>query len=113
MSNRRLTFVGVVVALLLAGVVSFYSSGSPDGLERVAEDGGFSSTSEDSPAADSPLADYSVRGVDDSRLSGGVAGVVGTLVVLVLAGGLAFALRRREPSEPPTESSDRDRADVD
>lgn len=109
MSTRRLTFVGVLVALLLAGMVSFYSSGSPDGLERVAEDRGFIATGEDSPVAEGPLADYSVRGVDDPRLSGGVAGVVGTLVVLVVAGGLALALRRREPSDPPA----RDRADVD
>lgn len=108
MSTRRLTLVGVLVALLLAGVVSLYASGSPDGLERVAEDQGFHETGEDSPTAESPLADYSVEGVDDPRLSGAVAGVVGTLVVLVVAGGLAFVLRRRDSSEPPT----RDPADV-
>ena len=109
MSTRGLTVVGVLVALLLAGVVSFYAAGSPDGLERVAEDQGFIETGEDSPAAESPLADYSVRGVDDSRLSGGLAGVLGSVVVLLVAGGLAFALRRREPSDPTT----RDHADVD
>ena len=29
-----------------------------------------------------------------------LAGVVGVLVVLVLAGGLAYAVRRRGPAEP-------------
>ena len=33
--------------------------------------------------------------MDDGRLSGGLAGVVGVLVMLVLAGGLFWALRRR------------------
>ena len=36
-STRAVVLSGVAVALLLAAVVSFYASGSPDGLERVAE----------------------------------------------------------------------------
>jgi cobalt/nickel transport protein len=92
----RLVLVALfVTALVLAGVVSFYASGSPDGLERVAEDKGFNDTAEDHPAAGGPLADYSTAGVDDSRLSGGIAGVVGSLVVLLLAGGVAYGVRRR------------------
>jgi hypothetical protein len=88
----------LLVALVLAGGVSFYASSSPDGLERVAEDHGFIETADEHAAADSPLADYQASGVEDSRLSTGAAGVAGALVVLVLAGGLTFALRRRDPS---------------
>ncbi len=33
--------IGLAVSLLLAGVVSYYASSSPDGLEKVAEDIGF------------------------------------------------------------------------
>jgi cobalt/nickel transport protein len=88
----------LVVALVIAGVLSSYASSSPDGLERVAEDHGFIGTAEEHAAADSPLADYEASGVESSRLSTGAAGVVGALVVLVLAGGLTFALRRRSPS---------------
>lgn len=95
MSARRLLLVGLVVALLVAGVASYYASGHPDGLERVAEQAGFLDTARDSAAADSPLADYRTDGIDDARLSGGVAGVVGAVVVLVLTAGLAWALRRR------------------
>ena len=98
-STRALVVTGLLVALLLAGVVSYYASSSPDGLNRVAEDKGFSSTEKEHASEDSPLADYGTKGVTDERLSGGVAGVVGCLVVLVLAGGLALVVRRRGGAE--------------
>lgn len=96
-SLRTVLLVGLAMALLVAGVVSFYASSAPDGLERVAADKGFEQVAADHPVANSPLADYAVRGVDNPRLSGGLAGVVGSLTVLVLAGGLFLALRRRAP----------------
>lgn len=99
MSRRTFFVVGLAVCLLLAGVASYYASASPDGLEFVAEQAGFADTARDSAAADGPLADYRTKGVGDGRLSGGVAGVVGSLVVLVLAGGLALLLRRRGSSD--------------
>jgi hypothetical protein len=95
----------LLVALVLAGVVSHYASSSPDGLNRVAEDQGFADTAEAGP--DRPLAGYSTSDVDDDRLSGGVAGVVGVLVVLVLAGGLTLVVRRRGGSEDPHGPVDR------
>lgn len=95
MKTRTFLIVGIAVALLLAGGVSFYASGHPDGLEYVAAKTGFLDTAEDPKTADSPLADYATKGVDDTRLSGGLAGVVGALVVLLVAGGLAFVVRRR------------------
>jgi len=104
-STKALVIAGVVVALLLAGVVSFYASGSPDGLNRVALDHGFASAEKTPATADGPLAGYETKGVSDGRLSGGLAGVLGCLVVLVLAGGLAAAVRRRrsdEATEPTT-----------
>ncbi|MGY1812146.1 PDGLE domain-containing protein [Blastococcus sp. SYSU D00820] len=93
--TRRLWLVGLLIALLVAGVGSWYASSSPDGLESVAEEHGFADTAEDSAAAGSPLADYTVAGVDGERLSGGLAGVAGVAVTLVLAGGLTLVLRRR------------------
>ena len=44
---------------------------------------------------DSPLAGYGVKGIRDTRLSGGLAGVAGVTVVLVAATGLFWGLRRR------------------
>ena len=93
-STRSLVFVGVLVALLLAGGVSYYASSAPDGLNRVAQDQGFSRTERSHPSGRSPLAGYRTEGVHESRVSRGVAGVTGSLVVLALAGGLTLVLRR-------------------
>lgn len=93
-STRALVVVGVLVALLLAGGVSFYASSSPDGLNRVAQDQGFSRTGRSHASEKSPLAGYQTKGLHGKRLSRGVAGVAGSLVVLVLAGGLALVVRR-------------------
>jgi cobalt/nickel transport protein len=94
--SRKSFLIGfLVVALLIAGVGSFYASSKPDGLEFVAEKTGFLDSARDSPVAESPFADYSIKGIDDVRLGGGIAGVVGSLIVLALAGGLFWAVRRR------------------
>ena len=98
-STRRLVLAGLVVALVVAGVLSFYASGSPDGLNRVAGDLGFSSAEQSSGAAGGPLAGYEVAGIGSSRLSGGLAGVLGCLVVLGLS-SLLFRLRRTPDAEP-------------
>jgi cobalt/nickel transport protein len=93
-----LWILGVLAALLVAGVGSYYASASPDGLEWSAEETGFLHTAEDSATANSPLADYGVAGVGDARLSGGLAGVAGVVVTLGLAGGLTLLVRRRTRS---------------
>ena len=98
-SSRAFLLAGLVATLLLAGVASYYASSHPDGLEHVAEKAGFIDSAEESPTSDSPFADYDTEGVDDDRVGGGIAGVVGALFVLVLAGGLFWALRRREPAD--------------
>jgi len=86
----------LLVALLLAGFVSFYASSSPDGLESVADEKGFIDTAGDHATGDGPLADYDA-GLDSERASVGVAGVVGVLVVLCLGTGLTYVVRRRTP----------------
>jgi cobalt/nickel transport system permease protein/cobalt/nickel transport protein len=92
--TRTVWVTGLLLALLIAGVGSWYASASPDGLEWAAEQAGFADTARDSEAAASPLADYAVQG-EESRLSGGTAGVVGVVVTLVLAGGVTLLVRRR------------------
>ncbi len=99
-STRGLLVAGVLISLLLAGVVSFYASSHPDGLEFVAGQQGFLGTGKESASSGSPFAEYATRGVDDARLSGGIAGIVGAAVVGVLAGGLFMVLRRRNRSHP-------------
>ena len=105
--TRTFLVVGLAVAMLLAGVVSYYASSHPDGLEHVAEQAGFADTAEESATADGPLADYRVKGVEDDRAAGGLAGVIGAAAVLALSLGLVHLVRRRgsrtgEPSAGPT-----------
>lgn len=95
----------LVVALVLAGVVSYAASSSPDGLDavtrsgcRLDESGGpvggqcIAQNTGEHATARSPLADYTVGGGEGTT---GLAGVIGVLVTLVLAGGLFWLLRRR------------------
>lgn len=96
LNNRKFYIAGFVVSLFLAGVVSFYASSSPDGLEKVAEDIGFIETAKDHSLADSALADYGLAGVDNERLSVGASGVIGVLVTSVVGFGL-FMLIRKKP----------------
>lgn len=103
MSTRRFLAVFLLAALLIAGVASYYASSHPDGLNSVAEKTGFSDQEKASPTSDGPFAGYSTKGIDNERLSGGVAGVAGCLLVLGIAGGLFWVLRRRE-----TDSTDAD-----
>lgn len=106
MRTRTLVVTGLLVALVLAGVASFYASSHPDGLEYVAGRTGFLDSADEHAAGDGPFADYATKGVDDTRLSGGLAGVVGTVVVLVIAGGIGFAVRRRGSTDDRQDSRD-------
>ena len=97
-NNRAFLAAGLLVALVLAGFASYYASAHPDGLEHVAGQTGFLDSAEDSPTADSPLADYRTRGVEDDRASGAIAGVTGVAVIAVLGTGLFWTIRRRGES---------------
>ncbi|WP_369144725.1 energy-coupling factor ABC transporter permease [Streptomyces sp. R44] len=95
-SPKKLWIGGVVTALVLAGFVSFYASASPDGLEKVAADKGIDRNVEEHAAADSPLADYGVKGIEAPRLSGGLAGVIGVGATLAVGTGAFWVVRRRK-----------------
>jgi cobalt/nickel transport protein len=98
LNNRKFYISGFVVSLFLAGVVSFYASSSPDGLEKVAEDIGFIETAKDHSNVDGALADYGVKGIENERTSVGVAGVIGVIGTAVVA-GIGFKLIARKPKK--------------
>jgi len=79
MKTKTFLIVGVLVALLVVGVASFYASVKPDGLVYVADQMGFMDNAEKREAP----------------LSGGLGALVGAVTVLALASGLAFVVRRR------------------
>ncbi|MEV5312657.1 energy-coupling factor ABC transporter permease [Streptomyces sp. NPDC052610] len=94
-SHRKVWLGGLAASLVLAGFVSFYASADPDGLEKVAADHGIDEKAKEHAAAGSPLADYGVEDVDDARLSGGLAGVIGVGVTVVAGSAVFWAVRRR------------------
>ncbi len=109
--NLRLFLAGgLLVAAGLALVVSGFASGSPDGLERVAEDEGFLSTARDHLFADGPLADYAVKGVDNERLSTGLSGLVGVLITFGVGLALFALVRSRRPEGHRNKGSEPTRA---
>jgi cobalt/nickel transport system permease protein len=95
LDRRTAAFVGagVVITLLVAGIVSGFSSSDPDGLERVAIDHGLDETADDHALADSPLADYGLEGVESERLGTALAGIIGVAVTLVVMVGLLYGIR--------------------
>ncbi|WP_018640434.1 PDGLE domain-containing protein [Parafrankia elaeagni] len=94
--RRNMVFLvaGLFVALVLAGFVSGYASSSPDGLEKVAEDKGFIQQAEDHSFADWPLADYAVSGIENERLAGAVAGVIGVSISYVVGAAVVLGITR-------------------
>lgn len=93
---RRLLVIGGLVAVILAGVVSFYASSQPDGLNKVANDHGIANNEEQSATAGSPLAGYSVTGVSNDRLSSGAAGLAGVAVTALVGFGLFHVIKGRQ-----------------
>jgi hypothetical protein len=95
--------LGLAVALVLAFFVSPFASSQPDGLEKVAGDKGFLAAAEDSTVAGSPLADYATQGIDDERLSTGVAGVIGVTATFAVGFGLFIVMKQlgRRGARPP------------
>ena len=83
-SNKKFYLIFLLVSIGLAGIVSFYASSSPDGLEKVAGDIGFIDTAKDHTLDNSALADYGVAGIENERLSVGIAGVLGVIATGVL-----------------------------
>jgi|GEM_PF-576075 len=78
----------VYIALLIAVAVVFLvplASQSPDGLERVAIDKGFSDQAKEA-GSQAPLAGYMFPGLDNSAFGQIAAGLIGVLVIVALFG---------------------------
>jgi cobalt/nickel transport system permease protein len=113
--SRRAALAFLTSALLLAGVVSFFASTQPDGLEWAVERAGHSSpvsssasptaspppaSSVPSPASPAPEA-WSLKPAPPEPAeallgTSATAGIVGTIITLLAAGLVALALRRKE-----------------
>jgi PDGLE domain len=96
MPTRLLVAVALALAVGLATAVSPFASANPDGLERVAEDKAFLDQGRlHGLQEDSPIPDYAFPGIENERLTTGLAGFVGTLGAFALGWGVARVARRR------------------
>jgi cobalt/nickel transport protein len=116
--NRRLGWFlagGLLVALLLAGVVSNFASSSPDGLDATARQGCtfdaagnitggtcMAQQQQSHQMQNGPLAHYGMKGIDNPYLSKGLAGVAGVLITFGLGAGGFWLARRRRPASQST-----------
>ena len=94
-AGRGWVVAGLAISLLVVFLAPF-ASANPDGLERVAIDLGFIETA--SVASYQILPDYTIPFLGKGGLSTILAGVVGMLVVAVLAWGVVLLTRRRAAS---------------
>jgi cobalt/nickel transport protein len=105
-TRRRFYVAFALLALVIAGGLSYLADSDPDGLDSVSQRGCqvvdgerlegecIAQDARDHALDAGPLADYAVGG--DEALTG-VAGVLGVLATLAVAGGLFWLLRRRTP----------------
>ncbi|MET9369637.1 energy-coupling factor ABC transporter permease [Streptomyces griseoflavus] len=111
-SRRKVWVTGLVTSLVLAGFVSFYASADPDGLEKVAGDHGIDKKAEEHTIADSPLADYGVKDVDNARLSGALAGVTGVGVTVVAGTAVFWVVVRGRRTDRDADTTTHDDSNV-
>lgn len=96
-ANRNLVLGGLAIALIIAILAPFLASSNPDGLESAAES---LEVPESEPAMESPLPDYAIPGMEDNPLGGVIALIAGTVLVLLVALGLAKLLAKKNGKGP-------------
>lgn len=92
---KRFVWMMITAALIVAGVLSYFASRHPDGLERVANRLGFEHQASETSPVPAVMPDYEVPGLESRPLSGGLAGVAGVLVVLAVCLIAGKALARK------------------
>jgi hypothetical protein len=95
--NRRTLLVGIAVAVLIGGGLSYLASSSPDGLEKTQADlGAAAPPHPEVPAPPSPFQEYTLGWLGEGFWGNAAAGVIGSLLVLVILLGVGRLVRRRK-----------------
>lgn len=89
----RLVWAGGLLLSLALAVLSPLASSNPDGLEWVAEQTGFMHQA--SAPTFNLLSDYAIPGISNAGLATIAAGIIGVLIVMGVAGLIAYTRRRR------------------
>jgi len=89
-SPRWSAAVPAAAAVIIAGMLSPFASGFPDGLEWVAEKYRF--LHESAPAFVSPMPDYALPVISNEAISTAAAGIIGVAVTFLIAWSVARVL---------------------
>ena len=99
--NRNTLLVGIAVAVVIGGVVSYFASPAPDGLEKTQEELGAAervyAVVDVSPVA---FNEYNFKWLGEGFWANAAAGTIGSLMVLAVVLGLGRLLARRTPPAP-------------
>lgn len=90
--RKKDILAGLAAALILA-IFSFLASSSADGLERIAQNQGFISKS--ISFIKSPIPDYAFPNIDNEKLAGSIAGIMGVLITFILGLGLSKLISKK------------------
>ena len=85
--------IAFILCLIIA-TLSPLTSSAPDGLEKVAQDEGFSALAKDSPFE--IIADYTFPGVENKALSTILAGWAGTVILFGIFYSVAWLVSHRQ-----------------
>jgi cobalt/nickel transport protein len=99
--NLRTLVVGAVIAILVAGVISYFASANPDGLEKGQEELGVAGPAH--PPVEVPAVafqEYNLKWIGEGFWSNAIAGVVGAMVVLAILLGVGRLLARGKAKAP-------------
>jgi cobalt/nickel transport system permease protein len=86
----------VVGVLLISGVLSLFASSWPDGLDSVAEKYGFKDKEAAVIENPTPLADYSVKGLEEQPIGTSIAGLLGSAACFGAAFGIAQLVKPKD-----------------
>ncbi|MCW6052516.1 energy-coupling factor ABC transporter permease [Lyngbya sp. CCAP 1446/10] len=86
----------VVGVLLISGLLSLFASSWPDGLEAVAEKYGFKDKEAVAIENPTPLAGYTVKGLEEQPIATSIAGVVGSALCFGAAFGIAQLVKPKD-----------------
>ena len=84
--------LGLIICLAIP-VLSPLASSSPDGLERVAREKGFTGLAQESPFQ--LIADYVFPGIENEAVATILGGLTGALVLFGMVYGLAWLVKSR------------------
>jgi hypothetical protein len=103
--NRATLLAGVVVAVVVGGILSYFASANPDGLEKFQEDLGAAQPVHEGVEAP-PLAfrEYNLKWLGEGFWANAAGGVIGSLAVMGILLGIGRLVRRRRAATAGQES---------